>query len=253
MYGGEGAGKPKASASAMRPQTAYREPLLVAALSLKGGTGKTTAALNLAPLLAARGQRAIIVDFDPHHGAWRWAQQTLGGLHGFEPRRDVLTAPTAREGLAETLREMARRAGARMILLDCPPALDMAAETAAAVSNLILVPCSTSPMEIWAAEMAVTLAAAARQKGGANGPLLSLIPSKMPAGVTAAATMRGGLALLGEPVGPTIGQHAMVVKAAMAGRMVADYAPGSPAAHDYERLAGHVLERLSLTNSSMDN
>lgn len=45
----------------------------IAVLNPKGGSGKTTLAVNLAAYFASRGQRTALMDFDPQGSAMRWA------------------------------------------------------------------------------------------------------------------------------------------------------------------------------------
>jgi cellulose biosynthesis protein BcsQ len=49
-------------------------------------------------------------------------------------------------------------ADADLAIIDCPPELTDPARVAALLSDLVLVPCTPSPLDIWAAEAAVELA-----------------------------------------------------------------------------------------------
>ncbi len=46
---------------------------IIASGNLKGGTGKTTVAVNLACALASRGFEACVLDVDPQGSAVEWA------------------------------------------------------------------------------------------------------------------------------------------------------------------------------------
>jgi chromosome partitioning protein len=43
--------------------------VIIAVVSQKGGTGKTTIATNLAACYAAQGREVMLVDADPQHSA----------------------------------------------------------------------------------------------------------------------------------------------------------------------------------------
>lgn len=47
----------------------------IVVLNPKGGSGKTTIAINLASYLAARGHRPVLMDFDPQGSSVRWVKK----------------------------------------------------------------------------------------------------------------------------------------------------------------------------------
>jgi chromosome partitioning protein len=62
----------------------------IVVLNPKGGSGKTTIAINLASYLASCGQRPVLIDFDPQGSSVRWvkkrkpAQAPIHVIAGFE-------------------------------------------------------------------------------------------------------------------------------------------------------------------------
>ena len=62
----------------------------IVVLNPKGGSGKTTIAINLASYLAARGHRPVLMDFDPQGSSVRWvkkrqpAQAPIEAIAAFE-------------------------------------------------------------------------------------------------------------------------------------------------------------------------
>lgn len=144
---------------------------IVAVAGRKGGSGKTTTTLNLAGALAERGQRILLVDLDPqasltrlilgdeasesrdgigarilapHHGLADLAQQVFDGIDLFPGDRGVETAaftlvddPTGPLRLRKLL---AGVSGYDLVLLDTPPALGFAVNSALLAAQVALLP-----------------------------------------------------------------------------------------------------------------
>lgn len=130
---------------------------VVTVFNQKGGCGKTTTAMHLAGSMGLRGYSTLVVDMDPQGTASRWASAAPDGA----------SFPSAVISLAPMEGKMHREVRNYIdkfdvIFIDCPPAMNSAAPTSAMlISDLALIPVVPSPGDIWAAEAAKKLAAAA--------------------------------------------------------------------------------------------
>lgn len=125
---------------------------IIAIINQKGGTGKTTLALNLAAGLALRGATHL-VDADPQRSITQWVGMS-GGNSGLPGVAQLGGNPTA------VLTKLARTY--RYVVVDCPPTVQ--GEAVAAImrmAHLALIPVLPSPIDLWASvDMAVAVKAA---------------------------------------------------------------------------------------------
>lgn len=114
---------------------------VLAVVSNKGGTGKTTLSLNLAAGLNRRVSVAI-VDADPQQSAYQWR------LIGAE-RAGLPPVIAAAFGLEQTVRGLCEVH--EHIVIDCPPSIKTPqTEQALAIADVALIPLQPSPMDLWA-------------------------------------------------------------------------------------------------------
>ncbi len=221
---------------------------VISCLNLKGGAGKTTICLNLAAALGERGSRVVAVDLDPQQSATRWAAQASpSSAANFDLSRDVHTVESKSVRLVKDIIErLIGESGASLVLVDCPPELEDRSLMAAMLSDLVLVPTTPSPLDLWAAEAAVGTARDARAVRERELPLISLVPSRLVTSTVLARELPESLAEFGEPVAPGISQRVAIVEAAVAGQTIDQYAPDSPGHQEFLKLAEHVNERLFL-------
>lgn len=150
----------------------------IAVTNLKGGSGKTTTAVNLADCLSRSGRTVLLVDVDPQASASHWLlgagavpgpfiEDVLAG----EARARAAVRPTPVERLAllpasahlgararrlagETAAELVlsgaleELAGYDYILFDCPPELGLLALNALLASDEVLIPVPPEPMAV---------------------------------------------------------------------------------------------------------
>ena len=131
-----------------------------AALSQKGGSGKSTIMLQLAIAATAANRVASVIDLDPQKSAEKW-----GVLRGRKTRTDD---PIIVHGLPTQLDSMldkARETGHELVLIDTPPIIDRTTILVAARANLIIVPTRTSILDLQALDDTLTILKATQ---GAN-------------------------------------------------------------------------------------
>ena len=136
---------------------------IIAVINQKGGTGKTTLALNLAAGLARRGTTHL-VDADPQRSITHWVSLTedeAGLLPVTPPGRD----PSA------TIAKLGR--SYNYVVVDCPPAVqgDLVASIMNSV-DVVLIPVLPSPIDLWASVDMTTAVNKARKN---NAQLLAYL------------------------------------------------------------------------------
>jgi len=218
---------------------------IAACLNLKGGVGKTTIAINLAAAFGEKKKRTLVVDLDPQRSAARWASRAEAtGSRYFDLGLDVHAVESKSARVVKEELERLSRGEAAVVVLDCPPELEDRSLVAAMLSELVLIPTTPSPLDLWAAQAAVGTVRDARAVRDVKLPDVALVPSRLVSTTVLARELPESLEGLGEPVAPGISQRVALVEAAVAGKTIGDYAPGSPSHREFLALAAYVLKRL---------
>jgi chromosome partitioning protein len=216
-------------------------PQTIAFVNQKGGVGKTTLVMNLAPLFRSSGRRPLVLDADPQESAARWAAAFNG------PGRISVRRVDTDQDIVSVSREIGRFAGesrSDLLLLDCPADLRGSAEAALLLADLILIPVTPSPLDIWATAATVKLARRARQVRGDGRPRIALVPNRLSRGTAIARDLPPTLMAMGEEVAPGITDLVVLAESAIVGQTVSQYNPKSRAYTELGTLSRFILERL---------
>lgn len=197
----------------------------------KGGSGKTTLAVNLAVEFVRRGQRVALLDTDPQGSLGRWfmARRERGLLD-----MEFSTASAWGVGYeAEKLRK-----SSDIVLIDTPPKIDSDLRPALREADMILVPIAASHVDLWATEGVLDLASRVAK------PAL-LVLNRVRSGTRLAEEVAAGAALLNPEVATArLGQRIAFAETIGQGLGVADMGK-STAGAEISALAKEISERLT--------
>jgi chromosome partitioning protein len=216
---------------------------IIAVGNLKGGTGKSTVAVNLACRLA-ESQPVALIDADPQGTASAWLKD--GEAKGMPSSLEVVSRPlTAALGSDPWQAEMlARRDHYGRIVIDLPPQKGEAFQAALQIADLLIVPVTPSAVDLHATAQAL---AVLQQVRGARGgrPACLLVPSKVDRRLAHGRKAGASLQRLGCEVGIVLAQRASHIDAFSAAAWIGAHAPDTPAHDDICTLALQVEEQLS--------
>ncbi|MEX0340802.1 MAG: AAA family ATPase, partial [Arenibacterium sp.] len=118
----------------------------------KGGSGKTTLAVNLATGFAKAGKSVALMDTDPQGSAGRWFMTRVE--NNDDPGLEFSTASAW--GVTYECRKLADSHD--IVIIDTPPKADSDLRPALRAADLVLVPVATSHLDLWAVEVVLYLA-----------------------------------------------------------------------------------------------
>jgi len=118
----------------------------LAILSRKGGTGKTTLAVNLASAAEHAGHRVAIVDLDSQASASEWGDWRAAETPA------VISVHSAR--LPQVLHKL-QQDGITFAILDTPPKIEDIAGDAAKAADLAVIPCKLGAFDLKAIEKTI--------------------------------------------------------------------------------------------------
>jgi chromosome partitioning protein len=209
--------------------------MVIGVVQRKGGVGKTTIAINLAGEISERGRAVLAIDADDQQSALQWAKPR--GLSF--PVRELPIRPGQAKSWANSLAGMR----AEFVVVDTPPN-DYAIGTTVAVSNLVIVPCTPSGLDLESTAYALTVVNAVRQRRAGELPVL-LVPNRVDFRSLEGQQLAEELDRLGERVGPQLGDRVAYVRAFAAGQTVSTYARGSSSDLEMKALCDTVLHFLA--------
>ena len=130
---------------------------VIAVVQQKGGSGKTTLAVNLAVSCLRRGLTVALLDTDPQGSLGRWfmARRERLGEAGME------FSTSSAWGVSYECEKLKRSAD--IVIVDTPPKVDADLRPALREADLILVPVASSHVDLWATEGVLDLAARERK------------------------------------------------------------------------------------------
>ena len=130
--------------------------VIIGMLNQKGGVGKTTLSISIAHALSLKNKsdRILVVDADPQQSALSWSD-VREGEHPFT----VISLP--KKSLHKDISKM--KSDYDHIIIDGPPRVTDLARACIMASDLVIIPCTPSPYDIWASEETVNLVKEATQ------------------------------------------------------------------------------------------
>lgn len=247
----------------------------IAVMNQKGGSAKTTTAVNLAAALAVLGKKVLVVDLDPQANATTWlgVADGKGVFDVFTGEKKLLeiVRPSSAAGvdavpgsawLAGAERTLAGEVGSEVVfrkalerlpskwdilLVDCPPAIGLLSISALAACGEVLIPCEAHTMALSGLAGLVQTLERVRERLNPSLTLSGIVACRVDARTKLSEEV---VATLRERFGKdvlkaVVRENVRLAEAPSFAQSIFDYDPRSTGAEDYTAVAKELLARAS--------
>jgi len=244
-------------------------------MNQKGGTGKTTTAVNLAAALGEKGQRVLVLDLDPQANATTWlgvhnegkgvlevflGQKTLSELvrETVAPGVDLIPSSSWLVGVEKAVagevgaESILRRAMAKLpkdrwdfAFMDCPPTLGILAVSALTACRGLVIPVSAEVLSLSGVAQLIQTMEAVKDRLNPDIELVGVLACRVDIRTRHGPEVEKNLRdKFGAKVYRTaIRENVRLTECPSFGQPITIYAPDSAGAEDYRDLAKEVLAR----------
>ena len=203
--------------------------MIISFLNQKGGVGKTTLAVNVTAALARNADKVLLIDADKQSSASTWAS--------LREDADFKVISLARENMARDAMELA--ADHTYSVIDGPPHAESIARSCIVASDLVLMPIEPSGLSTWASDLTVRQVQQAQEFKDLK---CGFVISRKIGNTVIGREIRTMAEAIGVPILTTeIAQRVAYAESMTMGRTIFEWAPGSPAAVEIERLTKEIL------------
>ena len=258
-----------------RPHEGIREVQIFAVINQKGGSGKTTTAVNLAAALGELDKRVLVVDLDPQASASSWLGVKDGGRGLLDAFTDEVSLTSlVREAsapgvdiipssawLANAEKAMAGEVGAELmfrkavkklsasrwdfVLVDCPPALGLLTVSALTAVGKLLVPVEAHVMALAGLPSLLQTVDLVRDRLNGELKVSSILACRVDARTNLSRDVVNALrAQFGRLVFKNvIRENVRLAEAPSFAKPITLYSPRSAGSEDYRAVAAELLKR----------
>lgn len=206
--------------------------MIVSILNQKGGSGKTTLAVNLTRFFSKNNSsRVLLVDSDPQGSARTWHEKSGGDLI----RLVALDRPAILTSEVLKLKE-----DYDWIFIDGVPQISGMTIAAIKCSDIVLVPVQPSPYDIWASEDTIRFVKDYQDYSGGK-PKASFVVSRNIVNTNIGKDINTQLAKYDLPIFKNgTCQRVAYAESASVGLTVLDLSTAKEAAHEIEEIAKEI-------------
>ncbi|MGI9365963.1 MAG: ParA family partition ATPase [Rhizobiaceae bacterium] len=201
----------------------------------KGGSGKTTISLNLAVALLAGRSKVALLDTDPQGSLGQWFMARRERFGDTEPDMGFRTASAW--GARYEARELAKTHD--YVIIDTPPKMGVDGRPAIEAADLIIIPVTPSPLDVWATEPTLELATGEKK-------LAAFVMNRVPPRANISAEIRQILSETdGKCLRSELGNRVLYAETAAIGLGVTETRPKSVAAQEIRTLTKEIKNLLA--------